>query len=561
MIVVMKENSVMAGNREPMGRITRARASASGLNSGPLLSESPNVQKENRKGLRGTSKKATLDENSNVFPSKPNLRHDKKWDLRGTSKRSALDENHVGPSNPSLQYKRRAVLRDVSNICCESRYMKCMTAAKPQIVNRKEKTRVPPTKGRKISNAAKSLPPSKGRKISNASKSQLQVVPVSSHVSDNRAEELKEVQDDLRSHMAIKDYKSKLPEKHESTCASHITLTKQLAGCMEIGESKPANGGSGDSLVENLEEREISSKHCNTAKGNLYEDSGSLHSRGITEIDCDCNDPSMCCMYAPDIYNYLRVAERNRRPTSNFMETVQRDITQNMRGILIDWLVEVAEEYKLVPDTLYLTVYLIDRFLSGNLVERQKLQLLGVTCMLLASKYEEICAPSVADFCYTTDNTYSKEEVLNMETRILNYLKFQLTVPTTKTFLRRFLRASQGTFKEVSSLSLEFLANYLAELTLIEYSFLTFLPSLIAAAAVFLARWMLDPSRHPWNRTLEHYTGYKALNLKTMVFALHDLQINRKGCTLNAIREKYRQSKFQCVANLPSPELLQTLFS
>lgn len=77
--------------------------------------------------------------------------------------------------------------------------------------------------------------------------------------------------------------------------------------------------------------------------------------------------------------------ESKRRPLVNFIETVQKDVTANMRGILVDWLVEVAEEYKLFSDTLYLTISYIDRYLSYNALSRQKLQLLGVSCMLIAS--------------------------------------------------------------------------------------------------------------------------------------------------------------------------------
>lgn len=74
-----------------------------------------------------------------------------------------------------------------------------------------------------------------------------------------------------------------------------------------------------------------------------------------------------------------------RRPLPDYIERVQTDINSNMRGILVDWLVEVAEEYKLVSDTLYLSVSYIDRFLSLNSLHRQKLQLLGVSAMLIAS--------------------------------------------------------------------------------------------------------------------------------------------------------------------------------
>ncbi|KAE8730784.1 hypothetical protein F3Y22_tig00002880pilonHSYRG00082 [Hibiscus syriacus] len=110
-------------------------------------------------------------------------------------------------------------------------------------------------------------------------------------------------------------------------------------------------------------------------------------------------------------------------------------------------------------------------------------------------------------------------------------------------------------------MELEFLANYLAEPSLVEYNFLKFLPSLIAASAVFLARWTLNQSVHPWNPTLEHYTSYKASELKTSVLALEELQLNTNGCSLNSFRDKYRQQKFKCVATTSSPERVVSVFS
>ncbi|CAL0324142.1 unnamed protein product [Lupinus luteus] len=279
----------------------------------------------------------------------------------------------------------------------------------------------------------------------------------------------------------------------------------------------------------------------------------------VIDIDADFEDPLFCTIYAVDIYDNLRVAELSRRPYPHFMETVQHDITKTMRGVLVDWLVEVSEEYKLVPDTLYLTIYLIDWFLSKNCMERQRLQLLGITCMLIASKYEEINAPRIEEFCFITDNTYTKEEVLKMEIQVLKCAAYQLFAPTTKTFLRRFLRVAQASYKD-PSFELQCLGNYLAELTLMNYDFLNFLPSMIAASAVFLAGWTLDQSSHPWNPTLQHYAGYKASDLKSTVLALQEMQLNTDGCPLTAIRTKYRQEKFKCVAALSSSKLLDALF-
>lgn len=97
----------------------------------------------------------------------------------------------------------------------------------------------------------------------------------------------------------------------------------------------------------------------------------------------------------------------------------QEDINEKMRSILIDWLIEVHLKFKLVPESLFLTVNLIDRYLEREQVNRQKLQLVGVTAMLIACKYEEIYPPIVKDFVYITDNAYTKEEILEMERKIL----------------------------------------------------------------------------------------------------------------------------------------------
>lgn len=77
--------------------------------------------------------------------------------------------------------------------------------------------------------------------------------------------------------------------------------------------------------------------------------------------------------------------DEKRRPLPDYLEKVQKDVSATMRGILVDWLVEVSEEYKLLSDTLYLTVSYLDRFLSTNVITRQKLQLLGVSSMLIAA--------------------------------------------------------------------------------------------------------------------------------------------------------------------------------
>lgn len=113
----------------------------------------------------------------------------------------------------------------------------------------------------------------------------------------------------------------------------------------------------------------------------------------------------------------------------------QTDINEKMRAILIDWLIDVHLKFKLLPETLYITVNLIDRYLEKERVARNKLQLIGVTCMLIAAKYEEIYPPELKNFVYITDNAYSRKEVLQMEYSILSKLGFDVTFPSCFRFL------------------------------------------------------------------------------------------------------------------------------
>ncbi|XP_010556425.1 PREDICTED: putative cyclin-A3-1 [Tarenaya hassleriana] len=280
-----------------------------------------------------------------------------------------------------------------------------------------------------------------------------------------------------------------------------------------------------------------------------------------TDIDAKSDDPQMCAAYVKDIFEYLckMEAEPNRRASHNYLEKIQNDITANMRGVLVDWLVEVAEEYRLVADTLYLTVNYVDRFLSQKSLERKKLQLLGVSSMLIASKYEEIKPPNVDDFCYITDNTYTGEEVVKMEADILSALKFELGSPTAVTFLRRFIRISLEDYNNSNS-QLEFLAHYLAELSMLDYECVKFLPSLVAASAMFLARFIIRPKAHPWSESLQRYTKYRPADVKQCASALHDLYLRRRGAGLHSVRDKYSRDKFEAVANTPAPPVIPESF-
>ncbi|CAA0838543.1 Unknown protein [Striga hermonthica] len=447
-------------------------------------------------------------------PLHPSSRQADKPVFRAHLKRAAPDNKEATSSDTSPPHKKRIVLKDVTNITCDNLYINCINAARGQ-----------PSRQKRNDSSQK-----KGKVATPC-------VPKKSKVPGERREN---INDTMKADVV--ESQKNLTIEHTETVHANMTGAASLTSTTKYSSNSTP-------LISSVTREDV--KLCMKKE--------SLEDSGITDIDSNHKDPQMCSLYAADIYSAMYARQIDRRISADYMENLQRDITQGMRAILIDWLVEVSEEYGLMPDTLYLTVNLIDRYLSENHMTKQKLQLLGVTCMLIASKYEEICAPHVEEFCFITDNTYTKEEVVKMESCVLNFLGFQLSVPTTKKFLRRFLQAAQVSYK-VPSVELEFLANYLAELTLMDYSFLKYLPSLIAASAVFLAKWTLDQSEHPWNRTLEYYTRHKASELKTVVLELQNLHVNPSWNMPSAIRGKYKQSRFKSVSTLLPPEPDESLF-
>jgi hypothetical protein len=137
--------------------------------------------------------------------------------------------------------------------------------------------------------------------------------------------------------------------------------------------------------------------------------------------------------------------------------------------------------------------------LTPKQVTRNKLQLVGVTAMLIASKYEEMYPPEVRDFVYIADNAYSRAEIFAMEALILRKLDFNLGTPLSLHFLRRFSRACHADIKVLIRMLLVLLtaqvhslAKYLMEVKMMSYSMVKFRPSETAAAAIWIARKVCD---------------------------------------------------------------------
>ncbi|XP_065672667.1 G2/mitotic-specific cyclin-B [Hydra vulgaris] len=262
----------------------------------------------------------------------------------------------------------------------------------------------------------------------------------------------------------------------------------------------------------------------------------------VDDIDLeDLGNPTLCAEYVKDIYKYMNKLERRLVP-SDYMAH-QAEINFKMRSILVDWLIQVQSRFNLLQETLYLTIYIIDRYLSKQNVKRAELQLVGVTAMLIASKYEEMYAPEIGDFVYITDNAYSKEKIRQMEQKMLKTCEYDFSNPLCLHFLRRNSKAGAVDAQKHT------LAKYLMELTLVEYEFITKLPSEIAAAALYLALKLIDDSN--WTPTLAHYSGYTEDEISSTVSKLSILTLSMDNSKYQAVKNKYSASKFLRISHIP----------
>lgn len=273
----------------------------------------------------------------------------------------------------------------------------------------------------------------------------------------------------------------------------------------------------------------------------------------VEDIDLDRDNPQLVSYYAKDIYQYLRQLEKTYAVRQHYMDGYT--IRPTMRTILVDWLVDVHGRFKMLQETLYLTIAVMDSFLQADpTINRRELQLVGLTAMLIAAKFEETWAPEVNDFVYMSDKAYTSKDVLNMECRMLRKLNFALGRPLPLHFLRRNTQAASQILDQVDVLH-HTLSKYLMELTLPEYGFCHYLPSELAAAALCLSLRILDendtdPSKL-WNHSMVFYSGYSYEYLEPLMEKLCSLIASADASKFQAVRKKYACSKLYNISTIP----------
>ncbi|KAF2901171.1 hypothetical protein ILUMI_05014 [Ignelater luminosus] len=248
--------------------------------------------------------------------------------------------------------------------------------------------------------------------------------------------------------------------------------------------------------------------------------------------------------YTFDIWRYLYGMEANLEwPKVNYMFK-QKHLNDEMRSILVDWLVSVADEYKMSEQTIHLAVNYIDRFLSHMSVVREKLQLLGAAAMMLAIKVEEVNILDACEWVYLSGMAYTSKQVTRMEQLLLKILKFDMNVPTMAAFIQQLC-----VMHELDKKTL-FTAMYISELILLEGgSYLQYMPSMLAAASIVLARYILK-KKAPCFKKLEMSSGYNFNQLKPIIVKQYKTFKDSPNKEQQAIQSKYKTEKYYEVAKI-----------
>nr|AAC72972.1 cell division cycle protein Cdc13 [Pneumocystis carinii] len=323
-------------------------------------------------------------------------------------------------------------------------------------------------------------------------------------------------------------------QSHQSKESVHTVPTGELRGEETTRKRRTSKVLTEQEVIIEVEQTQASKK---VRTDGLLNGSVQEHpaSQDWDDLDADdAHDPLMVSEYVEEIMGYMRELEVLTLPLPDYMDR-QKELQWKMRGILVDWLIEVHAKFRLLPETLFLSVNIIDRFLSLRVCSLPKLQLVGITALFIAAKYEEVMCPSIQNFMYMADGGYTNEEILKAEQYVLQVLGYDMSYPNPINFLRRVSKADNYDIQTRT------VAKYLMEISLLDHRFLPFVPSNIAASGIYLARIMVTGGN--WNANLIHYSGYKESDLVPCSKMMLDY-LSRSVIKHEAFFKKYASKKF-----------------
>jgi hypothetical protein len=261
-----------------------------------------------------------------------------------------------------------------------------------------------------------------------------------------------------------------------------------------------------------------------------------IDNKTTSSNDADASSDADYCTLALRHFRTKEVA-MNRMINATYMNS-QTDINSKFRSILVDWLVEVRVKFKLRRHTLFLTVNYIDRFLTRNIICRSKLQLVGITALFIAAKCEEIYSFALNDLLHVSARAYTRNEVLDMEIRMLAALSYDMYAPTPRVFVKAFARGVHCSIAE--------LATYYLECCLISYDILPYLPSALATAALHLAIRAMPTEASPSDASkLWEVTGYTIVDLRRCIYTMHTILRTAPQSQFQAVRKQKRYAEIK----------------
>ena len=250
--------------------------------------------------------------------------------------------------------------------------------------------------------------------------------------------------------------------------------------------------------------------------------------------------------YLEEIYMNLLLEEREStiKPKFGYMAN-QPEINEIMRAILIDWIIDVHLRFNLRQDTLFMTIWLIDAYLSFALVQRDKLQLLGITCLLISGKAHEIYYPQHNKLLEMTDNAYIKEEMLTMENEILKKLNFFIVCPNPIDFYNILSKMFNFEKKQY------YLGNYFIEAALINYPILKYSSSVIASSCAYLVMkyYKIDGYQILYNNFIVNEKCPEDV-IKDAAKEIYFLVDNLSKSKFKSVKKKFSLTQFENVSEI-----------
>ena len=250
--------------------------------------------------------------------------------------------------------------------------------------------------------------------------------------------------------------------------------------------------------------------------------------------------------YLEEIYMNLLLEESQAtiKPKFGYMDT-QPEINEIMRAILIDWIIDVHLRFNLRQETLFLTIWLIDTYLSFAFVPRDKLQLLGITCLLISCKSHEIYYPQNNKLIEMTDNAYSKEEMLTMENEILKKLNFFIVCPNPIDFYNILSKMFNFEKKQY------YLGNYFIESALVNYQILKYSSSVIASSCTYLVMkyYRINGYQKLYNNFIINENNPEDV-IKDAAKEIYVLVDNLSKSKFKSLKKKYSLTQFENVSEI-----------